>query len=495
MKTPSLSKSKVVLGVQCQKALYLSVHNPKLADEVNDSQQMIFDQGHEVGILAQKSFPNGVLIDAPYDQPELALKQTEEAVRAGALNIYEATLRHENVLVKVDILTRKSTKHAWNIVEVKSSTEVKDVHLTDAAIQLWVCCGAGLKVTAASIMTINNQCVYPDLKNLFNITDVSEDAAPILKSVPNLVKQFTKMLSGKTAPEIDIGPQCDDPYSCAFSSHCWSEYKIPEISVFDIPRLSGEKKWALFRDGKSDLKKLNPDEFNVTQRRMIEHTVSKKRFVDSPGIKKELKSWKYPLSFLDFETISFAIPRYKGQRPYEKQPFQFSCHIRKKPGTELIHREYLHTTDSDPRELISKALVEMVPKDGNVVAYNMGFESSVLKALAQMFPKYRKDLLSIVDRLVDPLPIFRAHVYDPAFKGSFSIKELAPAILGASASYEGMSVGDGTEAQFVYLRLISPNTNPKEKEELRRGLIEYCTKDTMGMVLLVDWLMEQITCS
>lgn len=484
-----LSKSKIITGIQCEKALYLSIHRPDLADEISDSQQLIFDQGHEVGILAQSHYPGGVRVDAPHTDTKLALKQTEDAITNGALYIYEATFSFNEVLVKVDILTRKSKKHDWEIVEVKSSTEVKDVYLQDAAIQLYVCRGAGIKVKTVSVMTINNECTYPNLKNLFNLTDVTKTAEDLQDTIPKRIKKFNQILQSKTQPEKSIGPQCDDPYSCVFKTECWSKFKIPEISVFDIPRLSTKRKWEYFNKGKIKLKDLDLKEFNAQQKLVIELTVANTRFIDPKGISKALKAWKYPFSFLDFETIGFAIPRYNGQRPYQQIPFQFSCHIQNEEGAKLEHREYLHTEDTDPRKEIAKALIEMVPKTGSVIAYNMGFEGMVLKGLAELFPKLNKQLLSIADRLVDPLPIFREHVYDPAFAGSFSIKTVAPALLGNDASYEGMAVADGGEAQSAYMEMIDSKTSAKRKEELRRGLIEYCTKDTMGMVQLVSWLL------
>ena len=489
-KRPRLSKSKVVLGLQCPKALYLSVHQANLADDISDSQQMIFDQGHEVGILAQKYYPGGVLIDAPYKDSPLALMQTQDAIAAGTNTIYEATFIHGDVLVKIDILNRKSPKHAWEIVEVKSSTQVKDVHIPDAAVQAWVVRGAGFKLKSVSIMTINNQCTYPDLSDLFNVTDVTKEVDAYRSDIPPIVAKFKKLLGSTKSPKVDIGPHCDDPYSCGFKTHCWSACKISDVSIFDIPRLSTDAKWESYRAGKIDLKSLDPDDFNATQSRMIECTVAKKRFVDSNAIAKALKAWKHPLSFLDFETIGYAIPRYNGQRPYQQLPFQFSCHIQKTSRGKLGHCEYLHSTDTDPREDISRTIVELVPESGSVVAYSMGFESGVLKTLADLFPKYRNGLLNIVDRLVDPLPIFRSSVYDPGFRGSFSIKQVAPAILGKSASYEEMDIGGGTEAQSAYMEMINPSTEKKRREELRRGLIEYCTKDTKGMVDLVSWLFE-----
>jgi len=38
--------------------------------------------------------------------------------------------------------------------------------------------------------------------------------------------------------------------------------------------------------------------------------------------------------------------------------------------------------------------------------------------------------------------------------------------------------------------MIDPATEATKKEKLRQALIQYCTKDTMGMVQLVDWLFE-----
>src|SRR5207249_868715 len=151
------------------------------------------------------------------------------------------------------------------------------------------------------------------------------------------------------------------------------------------------------------------------QRRMIECTTGQSRFIDSVGIGDSLKTWTYPLSFLDFETIGYAVPRIDGQRPYQQLPFQFSCHFRTTADSPLEHREYLHSDDSDPREAVALALIALVPENGSVVAYNMGFEKSVLNGLAEIFPQHNEGLTRIAGRLVDPLPIFRAHVYDPAF--------------------------------------------------------------------------------
>lgn len=48
-----LSKSKFTAGVQCLKRLYLQVHQPELAGEIDDQQEARLEEGQEVGRLAQ----------------------------------------------------------------------------------------------------------------------------------------------------------------------------------------------------------------------------------------------------------------------------------------------------------------------------------------------------------------------------------------------------------------------------------------------------------
>ena len=53
-----LSKSTFIKGVQCQKALYLHKFKPELADPISAQQEAVFETGTNVGVLAQKLFPN-----------------------------------------------------------------------------------------------------------------------------------------------------------------------------------------------------------------------------------------------------------------------------------------------------------------------------------------------------------------------------------------------------------------------------------------------------
>ena len=57
-----LSKSTFIRGLQCEKSLYLYKHHYRLKDPTPSSLQAVFDQGTNIGLLAQELFPYGAVI-------------------------------------------------------------------------------------------------------------------------------------------------------------------------------------------------------------------------------------------------------------------------------------------------------------------------------------------------------------------------------------------------------------------------------------------------
>lgn len=483
-----LSKSRLMRGLQCPKSLYLTIHSPELEPDVTASQQALFDQGHEVGAEAQKRFPSGILVKAPYYDSAAAVAETEAAIKSGANTIFEATFSANGTVVKVDILHRKSPTSGWDLIEVKSSTSVKPEYLDDVAVQMHVLSHAGQKIERAFVMHINNQCIAPDLKDFFVQIDVTADILDILPEIQTRIQTLEGVVSAADSPKIDIGPHCSRPYDCPFTSHCWQHVTSP--SIFDFPGL-GAKAWEFYEQGivSANDKKFGP--FTGSKGERLKAIRSKTRWVDVSGIGESIKEWAWPLLFLDFETINFAIPRYSGTRPYEQVPFQFSALLQERHTGPLVNGEFLHEQNSDPRQRLVEALAEVLKQAKSIVAYNKGFESARMKRLAEVFPKYSGILLDACERLVDPLPIFRNYIYDPNFKDSFSIKSVAPAILGEAASYVGLEVPDGGAAQRAFVELIDLKTPADRKSELRSAMLAYCRKDTEVMAQLVGWLISQ----
>ena len=122
-----LSKSLFIRGLQCPKSLYLHKYHPELMDEIDESKEMLFKSGHEVGILAQKLYPSGITI--PYEglSKEKQINKTKREIENGAKTIYEASFSYNDVFIKADIMHKEAK--GWNLYEVKNSTKLKDYYL------------------------------------------------------------------------------------------------------------------------------------------------------------------------------------------------------------------------------------------------------------------------------------------------------------------------------------------------------------------------------
>jgi hypothetical protein len=486
-----LSKTKLLRGYRCHKCLYLTIHHPELEAPITPETQARFDQGNEVGILARNLFPGGILIDNPPWDFTGALAKTRALIAAGETPVlYEAAFEYMGCYARVDILLFSADTKKWRIYEVKSTTKIKPEHLPDIGLQTWILAKSGLPLEQINLLHLNPECRYPNLSNLFKEHDVTEEMrANYLSVQPTLVEMFAALRNPATE-KIDIGPYCLAPTECVFTNHCWQEKQIPELSIFNLPGIK-DRKWDLYYDGMTHLDDPRLHDLNELQQRVVHAYKTGERFIDKQNIHLALSDWTFPLIFLDFETINPAIPRYQGCGPYHHVPFQFSVHTWEHPDAELTHQAFLHSSKHDPRPTLIPALLEACQEKGSIVAYYGRFESDRINELADYSPQHGQALYALKDRIVDPLPIIRDFVYDNAFAGSFSLKRVAPALLGDKYSYEGMPVANGGEAQRAFEKLIAMDSMDKERDTLYQAMLDYCKKDTLAMVELVKWLYEQ----
>lgn len=485
-----LSKSQFIRGLQCHKSLWLYKYKSELRTPPDEAQQAIFDTGTEVGLLAQKLFPDGKKIT--YEKGSFAekIQRTKELIDEGAETIYEATFSHNGILAMVDILHKGN--YDWEIYEVKSTTQVKDVHLSDLSIQYLVVSGYGIPISKASLVHINNQYVKSgnlNIQELFTNVNLTNQVEENQGFVSDRLCSMQEMMEGE-CPAIDIGYHCNTPYPCDFKEYCWSH--IPEYSVFNISGLGTRKKFDLYSKGILNFNDIPEDyEFSPNQRVQIESEVVGKDTINKEGIKEFLECLKYPLYFLDFETIGSAIPFFNGTRPYQNIPFQYSLHFKKSEEADVKHYEFLAKEGVDEREELAKKLTLEIPKNACILTYNMGFEKRVLSDLAEQFTKYSQKLLLIRDNIQDLMfPFQKKYFYNSEMKGRYSLKYVLPALL-PELSYKGMEISNGMEASntFAKLHLVQ---DKKKVEQTRDDLLEYCKLDTYAMVKLLVKLRETV---
>jgi hypothetical protein len=485
-----LSKSRYLAGLQCHKRLYLDIHAPDLASPPDAATQAVLDMGSAVGEMARRCFSGGRLVEADYRHRQDALDQTARLIADPTVPaIFEAALLFERTLVRVDVLQRAqaadSEGPAWRLVEVKSSSRVKDLHLDDLAIQTYVATGAGLTLAGATLMHLNTQYLYPggeiDLTQLFTQCDVTQLVLARLKDVPARLMSMRTMLEATQPPAIEPGPHCHTPYDCPYWDHCTREK--PTRWVYHLP---GRKTTAqaLIDQGVETIDDI-PESVSLT---VIQRRVKDNREWIGPALADALASVQYPVHHLDFETFMPAVPRYPGTRPFQLIPVQWSNHIEDVAG-EVHHQDYLSETASDPREELTLRLLESLGDCGTICVYSQ-YERSVLEQLAELFPHHRSALQAVIKRLWDLLAVVQEHYYHPAFGGSYSIKSVLPAVVPA-LSYDDLEIGDGAVAAREYVRMVFEVTDWVERQRIADALRAYCARDTLGMVELRRELMAK----
>lgn len=480
-----ISKTKYLKGLQCKKLLWYIYNEPEAIPETAETIQGLFEQGYLVGEYAKKLFPKGIEVDHS-GSIEDGLQSTRELLLKRA-PLFEAALSHKNCYARADIL-EPIDEDQWNLIEVKSSTDIKDINYSDIGFQYYVYKGAGLKINRSYLMCIDNTYFRNgevDLFKLFKKIDVTDEVkSTYCKMVESNVFEMVKAISAEATPVVEIGNQCSEPFECPLAEKCWSF--LPERNVFLLYR-NNNLPLALMKEGILELVKI-PDNYSLNEKNRIQVNCEKTGapHIDSVKIKEFIGTIQYPVYYMDFETCGSAVPLFDGSRPYQQIPFQFSVHVVRQKGGNPEHYSFLADGTDDPRPEFMAKLKEVMGIEGSVIAYFAGFEMDILHKCVDVLPNYQKWVESIEERIIDLLQPFRDFAYyHPDQNGSCSLKNVLPALTGKS--YDDMEIGDGGTASSEYFRITYTEDN-QDKAKIRKLLEEYCCLDTMGMVDIIEKL-------
>lgn len=479
MPSPCLSKSRILSGLQCPKRLWLEVYRPDLA-EVKSQPERAFATGHQVGEIARRLWPTGNLIEHDQELWAALVKTKDWLKRLPQVTLFEATLRHNGVLVRVDVLD--AAEVGDELVEVKAAASVKDYHIDDCAVQTWVVNGAGRRVQRVRLAHVDTRFVYPggeDYSGLLAIEDITQAVRDRLPLVPQWVLASREALAVH-CPKREVGSHCSTPIACPFLGHCTPP--PPEYPVTLLPR-GGRVVAELLSEGIIDVRDIPEGRLASANHERVRRLTVLGQPELRPALVAFLNSLPYPRYYLDFETVRFAVPIWVGTRPYEQLPFQWSCHIQHTDG-RIEHREFLDTTGADPMRPCAEGLLQDLGDTGPILMYS-SFERQILLRLQRACPDLAQGLQGLIDRLVDLLPAVREGYYHPDQKGSWSIKQVLPTV-APELSYAELVVRDGLAAGEAYLELIEPDTSKTRMHEPASELRAYCGLDTLAMLRLVE---------
>jgi hypothetical protein len=123
VKPKTLSKTRFKLALQCQTKVFYSL-DERYANQMQEDEflEALAKGGHQVGALAKLMFEAedpGAIEITPRDQEE-QVRETEALLKRKNVTIFEATIRHENLLVRVDVLVKRGRK--VDLIEVKAKS-------------------------------------------------------------------------------------------------------------------------------------------------------------------------------------------------------------------------------------------------------------------------------------------------------------------------------------------------------------------------------------
>ncbi len=484
------SKSKLTAFRQCPKRLWLEIHRPDLREDSTGTEAR-FQTGYQVGDIARKLYDpieSGALIDVEAEGFDGAFERSAQLMADSKQPIFEAGLKAAGALAFADVMLPhvENGEVQWQMIEVKSSTKVKDYHRDDIAIQAFVAQASGVKLKSVTVAHIDTSWVYPgdeDYRGLLTEADLTEEAFARTDEVKGWIAEAQIVADQPAEPEVAVGPQCSVPFECGFCNYCSRDLVQPEFPITWLPRLQGSRLTRLEEQGITDMRDVPEGHLSPKQNQVREHTLAQTVFFDAKGAAADLAPYGFPCYFLDFESIMFAVPIWKGTRPYQQICFQFSLHVLSETGI-LTHSAFLDLTGHDPSEPFAKALIADCGDHGPVFVYNAAFEKSRISDLAERYPELAASLLNINGRVVDLFPIARNRYYHPSQQGSWSIKAVLPAAV-PDLSYDQLTgVQDGGMAMEAFTEAISSDTSPDRKAEIEGQLLAYCQLDTLAMVRL-----------
>jgi hypothetical protein len=469
-----LTKSAYIAGLGSKAYLWRYV-NDKTSIFTDDSSKSRMDEGTEVGEYAKRLFSGIDLKDYQFIQN---IEKAKELCNNNIL--FEAGFKYNRCYVRLDVLI--PVDGGFEIIEVKSAARVKEIYLEDLKFQMFVLSSLGMNVKKCSILHINPNYVKQgaiEVDKLFSLVDCTDQVNSIL-DITQRVNDMINVIDLPECPEYmidDLLSGYDDPLADEFIGD------LPSGNVFDLYKLGKEKAVSLY---KSDIKLISqiPDNYSLSDKQKIQKLALDNVYVDKKNISKFLSSLKYPIIHMDFEAFSSAIPIFDNTKPHQHIPFQYSLHIQHEDRVE--HKEFLYLESGDPREDFIKNLINDIPSEGTILSFYKNYEVGRLDDIAKLFPQY-SDNIELIKRRMDDLiiPFRNFYFYDSRQEGSCSIKAILP--IFSSNNHSTLQINNGQQAMLEY-----KNNRGNISLELKKELLDYCSMDTEGMVVIVEGLKKLV---
>jgi len=443
------------------------------------SLQALFAAGRDVDAVALETLLKANHTIKATPTPHEDSLATQAAINSGVSKLNQATFRIGAKFIRVDSIDLDIKK----LTEVKAGSSVKGDYIIDLALQEIYLRQVGVRNDEFSLILREKSFVTGRPWNeALREVDVTSDVKSLLEQDDFI--HFVEVFEAgyETAPEPVLVKSCK---ACDFKAECWSELEHPS---FLIPGLSDKLLAHIIENDAYELASVSSDVLTQNQLDYKQSTLNSEISISKRGLTADLSQFASPIAHCDFEAFNLPFSPSPGVKTFEMVPFQVSIHVEDVDGS-ASHFEHLCNHEFDDRESLAKFLVDNLSGVSTIVTWNVGFERRMIQYLASVVPKYSEELGQIIDKLVDLNPVVKANVKHYAFKGSYSLKSVAPALC-PEFSYMGLDIDNGNDANGIFQLLTRKMIPPSELPKIRKDLLEYCRNDTAATLAILKELRK-----
>ncbi|ABK44335.1 conserved hypothetical protein [Magnetococcus marinus MC-1] len=478
---PTLNLTQIVNHRLCPKRVWLHQKAPHLAQTEDLLRPRLLEQLYS---YLTQTYVNPWLPSQELE-PASRLTATTQALHSTISSAYVRPFLHAHgVYVEAGILV--PLKKGYQLLWPRAATRLKPRYIEEAAIAAWLATQMGLTIESVHVVTLNKRFHHQGVgrnSHLLKPVVVDLPMQGVLPQVQGWIEACHATLQQEVAPQQSMGSHCHRQH-CPFLNHCSPALCADDHPIRWLSRAPDLVK-GLEQQGYADLKQVP---MNLLQKRHHQRMarVARSGYAElDERVAKILQALPYPRYFVDFETVSFAVPPWDGVNPIISQvPFQWSCHIQQADG-ELHHLGFLAPPGEDPRRRFSETLLHAIGDEGPIFVYNASFEKGRMQEMAQRFSDLADALKAAQKRVVDLHPLARDHYYHPAMQGSWSLKAVLPT-LGKGLSYTNLTIADGEQAQARYLSWMFDPLEEAQALQIQLDLECYCQLDTLALVMMVE---------
>lgn len=490
-----ITKRLYVKFTRCRRSARYEANQPEAA-KLSLTVIQRKEETRELARLAAALFPGGEVVGSRADDFAVlnALSDRTKELLSRGTTVYDGVLLTRNFSCVFDVAV--PSDDGVNFYVVKCATAPSENYIRELAYLAHVAKGCDIKVCKLSlIVTDPHYTLGKQIKEsaLLRKIDLTKRVARYADKVAKNCEELASFVQKNDMPPAELCANCERQFGCEYFNACFGKW-LDKPSLFTLHGVDSATRYRLFAEGKVSMDDLRENAHLLKPRTaaLIKLYGENAVKVDQKDLKKFLSGLWYPLCFLDFESLQSALPRYRGTRPLESVPFQYSLHVVQKEGEAPVHTGYLAKEGEDAREIIAKRLAEEIPQNACILAFGKFLECKVLGQLAQMFPDVRAKLSAARNNVRDIGAVFANDtVYYGQSLGSRSLKTIYRCVDPDGAhGYEVGSVHNGADAMATYLML--PNMSEEEKENKRKALWEYCKLDTLSMITILEDIKKRV---